>query len=688
MKCLEKDRTRRYETANGLAMDIQRHRSHEPVVARPPSAAYRFQKLIRRNKLVFTAVTAVASALTDREYLYQARVAFSPVRNLLAATSEPMVVRLYDLDSGQEAILWRAPDPDAWKVRDVSFSQDGSRLVIYAGTRLPELGDDGVWVVNVSTCQIESHHPTGRAGTEFHGTARLSPDQRRLYLEWRENLNSRQGIHCLDLVTGQKVWRTEPQLEGLTTLAISPDGRTLASGSGFEDPVIRVWDTDTGRLLVRLEGHTSWIGRLEFTKDGQRLISAAADQSIRFWDTTDWMETKVLRGHTDEVHALAISDAAGLVASASKDGDLKLWRTDAPNAPDGYRRLPQHLGGDQVLCLGHSRLLLLPPGKPPEWVDLKQDPIPVSVPAIGSSADVLGWFGTNTLCQWDGTNQVLIRELRGAEFVHDGAMSLDSAERPAGIAYCVARQLLAWSQGTSSTSVFVASLASQGQRIELKSDIPGLVPFRFSDDGKYLQAGTTEAENRGVRRVWNVQTTEIVASLGERWNVVTFAAGGRVLVAAVNDGNGNEIRFYDLTNPGRAYRHVAWKHICGSVAASADGGLVAASSHGGEVRLFDPAKGTLIDTLHGHLNAAHTIAFSPDGQRLISTSSGRETVKVWDVGTRQELLTLAGTASTLGRWSADGDVILAGAPWQAWRAPSWEEIGAAEAKEKVENKQP
>ena len=45
MKCLEKDRTRRYETANGLAVDLKRHLNNEPVVARPPSSAYRFQKL-------------------------------------------------------------------------------------------------------------------------------------------------------------------------------------------------------------------------------------------------------------------------------------------------------------------------------------------------------------------------------------------------------------------------------------------------------------------------------------------------------------------------------------------------------------------------------------------------------------------------------------------------------------------
>ena len=50
MRCLEKDRTRRYETANGLALDIQRHLDNEPVVARPPSTAYRLRKFVRRHR--------------------------------------------------------------------------------------------------------------------------------------------------------------------------------------------------------------------------------------------------------------------------------------------------------------------------------------------------------------------------------------------------------------------------------------------------------------------------------------------------------------------------------------------------------------------------------------------------------------------------------------------------------------
>ncbi len=63
MKCLEEDRTRRYETANGLAVDLKRHLNHEPVVARPPSAVYRLQKAWKRHRPAFAAGGAVVFAL-------------------------------------------------------------------------------------------------------------------------------------------------------------------------------------------------------------------------------------------------------------------------------------------------------------------------------------------------------------------------------------------------------------------------------------------------------------------------------------------------------------------------------------------------------------------------------------------------------------------------------------------------
>jgi serine/threonine protein kinase/tetratricopeptide (TPR) repeat protein len=63
MKALEKDRSRRYETANGLAQDIQRHLQNEPVQARPPTTLYRFRRMVRRNKLAFASASAVLAAL-------------------------------------------------------------------------------------------------------------------------------------------------------------------------------------------------------------------------------------------------------------------------------------------------------------------------------------------------------------------------------------------------------------------------------------------------------------------------------------------------------------------------------------------------------------------------------------------------------------------------------------------------
>ncbi len=96
MKSLEKDRTRRYETASGFAGDIEHFLKNEPVVARPPTTLYRFQKLVRRNKVVFTAGVAVALSIiaglvvstwlffreraarqeADREAMHEQQVAF------------------------------------------------------------------------------------------------------------------------------------------------------------------------------------------------------------------------------------------------------------------------------------------------------------------------------------------------------------------------------------------------------------------------------------------------------------------------------------------------------------------------------------------------------------------------------------------------------------------------------------
>jgi eukaryotic-like serine/threonine-protein kinase len=124
MKCLEKVRGRRYETANGLAMDIQRHLAQEPVLARPPSTAYRLQKLVRRNKGAFAAVGAVVAALLIglglSTWLYlrekaERQVAQAAEKKAEAAEKEAQAARLSEaqLRSETEAVRKTAGDEAA-----------------------------------------------------------------------------------------------------------------------------------------------------------------------------------------------------------------------------------------------------------------------------------------------------------------------------------------------------------------------------------------------------------------------------------------------------------------------------------------------------------------------------------------------------------------------------------------------
>jgi WD40 repeat protein len=125
---------------------------------------------------------------------------------------------------------------------------------------------------------------------------------------------------------------------------------------------------------------------------------------------------------------------------------------------------------------------------------------------------------------------------------------------------------------------------------------------------------------------------------------------------------------------------------------SHDEKVVATPSGKDFTKLFDTRNGAESATLGGLLLGAHSVAFSPDDQRLAIGSNGKEAVKVWDTELRQEVLTLEGQGSIFFHtaFSPDGRALgsTSRKGLHLWRAPSWEEIAAAEAKEKTEIKQP
>jgi serine/threonine protein kinase/ABC-type nitrate/sulfonate/bicarbonate transport system substrate-binding protein len=114
MRCLEKDRTRRYETASGLALDLQRYLRNEPITARPPSTAYALRKLVRRNQLAFGAASAVVIALV-------AGLAFSA----FALARERLARQRADLEAARSAQLARRmPDMLAGVGPQVAVGRD------------------------------------------------------------------------------------------------------------------------------------------------------------------------------------------------------------------------------------------------------------------------------------------------------------------------------------------------------------------------------------------------------------------------------------------------------------------------------------------------------------------------------------------------------------------------------------
>jgi len=126
-----------------------------------------------------------------------------------------------------------------------------------------------------------------------------------------------------DLESGRALVTLEGHAGGVTACAVTPDGRRVVSAS--YDQTLKVWDLESGRALVTLEGHTSVVNACAVTPDGRRVVSASGDKTLKVWDLESGRSLASLEGHARGVHACAVTQDGRRAVSVSHDQTLKVW---------------------------------------------------------------------------------------------------------------------------------------------------------------------------------------------------------------------------------------------------------------------------------------------------------------------------------------------------------------------------
>ena len=186
-----------------------------------------------------------------------------------------------------------------------------------------------------SLVEVSSHHIATLKGTGSQRSgegvnASLSYDELNFLVFSRDGATLAAGTRI-----GVKLWdvatRTSfPTLSqfSVSSVAFSPDGTILASGSSFADEAnIKLWNVENRNLVATLDGHTggpTGVHSLAFSPSGDTLATGSGDQTIKLWDVGNQTLITTLTGHTSHVWSVAYSPD-GTLASGSRDGTVKLW---------------------------------------------------------------------------------------------------------------------------------------------------------------------------------------------------------------------------------------------------------------------------------------------------------------------------------------------------------------------------
>ncbi len=139
-------------------------------------------------------------------------------------------------------------------------------------------------------------------------------------------------VRVWDALTGKELLNLKDYKHEVKSIAISPDGKHLATPTGAFDKKkqtfigeVRIRETSTGKDVRTLSGHTGTIETVAYSADGKLLATGSEDRTIKVWDPASGKELHTLKGHTDDVLSVAFAPDGKKLASASKDKTVRIW---------------------------------------------------------------------------------------------------------------------------------------------------------------------------------------------------------------------------------------------------------------------------------------------------------------------------------------------------------------------------
>ena len=461
----------------------------------------------------------------------------------------------------------------------------------------------------------------------------------------------------------------------INTIAVSPDGKFLASGSEN----ILLWDVKSGKEVRRINGHESVINSLVFSPDGTMLLSCSSDMTIKLWNIETGKQVRSFEGHRTQVKSIAFSPDGKSFVSVSLSG-MRLWNI---NSGEMIHSFDDHNGSYDVAFSPDGKYIVSGVGVDSEnrielwdaetFKSLKYfDGHKSIIYCLSFSPDgkyVLSGSEDKTLKLWNVKTGKKVRtfsgmlsghkeEVKCADFSPDGKFIVSGsydetvkvwktdsgdnigtynvhshgvtsiASSPDGVhifSCCLNKSIIEWDVRTGKVvKVFKGYTTEQNCSV-------------VHENGSYILTGN-EANSLKLWDISNIKELRTFSGHENRVFCVDYSSDGKYAASGSYDQN---LILWDINSGKEIRRFKSYDTPINSLKFSPDSKYLMAGYSKGFIKLWNVGTGEEVSTFNGHTQNVSSIDFSKDGKRAVSGSRDN-TVKLWNVSEGKEIFTLKG----------------------------------------------